>query len=73
MMEALHQGYSELIHWIFEGKGFRLFWLIPISPRAIILWIGMLSFVLAIVLIKAVGTEFVPQTDNGFTQLSRVG
>jgi hydrophobe/amphiphile efflux-1 (HAE1) family protein len=70
MMEALHQGYSELIHWIFEGKGFRLFWLIPISPRAIILWIGMLSFVLAIVLIKAVGTEFVPQTDNGFTQLS---
>ena len=65
MMAALHQGYSELIAWIFEGRGFRLFWLVSIPPRVIVLLIGLISFVLAILLIKAVGTEFVPQTDNG--------
>ncbi|NCV59503.1 MAG: efflux RND transporter permease subunit, partial [Betaproteobacteria bacterium] len=70
MMQALHDRYTSLIAWIFDGRGFRLFWVIPFSPRAIVLWIGAISFVLAILLIKAVGTEFVPETDNGFTQLS---
>ena len=70
MMDVLHRGYRELIDWVFEGRGFRLFWIIRISPRALVLWMGIMSFVIALLLIKAVGTEFIPQTDNGFTQLS---
>ena len=41
-----------------------------VSPRAIILSVGAASFIGAIAMAPLVGTEFVPQTDQGFTQLS---
>ena len=40
-----------------------------ITPRGIVTGIGVLSFVAAIMLAPLVGSEFVPQTDQGFTQL----
>jgi multidrug efflux pump subunit AcrB len=44
--------------------------LLTISPRGLILLIGIGSFVGALMLTPLVGSEFVPQTDQGFTQLS---
>ncbi|MDP3083831.1 MAG: efflux RND transporter permease subunit, partial [Rubrivivax sp.] len=41
-----------------------------LSPRGVVLGVGMLSFVGALGLTPLVGTEFLPQTDQGFTQLS---
>lgn len=43
---------------------------ITLTPRGIIGWTGVCSFVLALGLAPLVGTEFVPQTDQGFTQLN---
>ncbi|WP_395702610.1 efflux RND transporter permease subunit [Aquabacterium sp.] len=40
-----------------------------ITPRGIVAGAGLLSFVIAILLAPLVGSEFVPQTDQGFTQL----
>ena len=40
-----------------------------LTPRGIVLWVGVASFVLAIFLGGRVGSEFAPRTDQGFTQL----
>jgi multidrug efflux pump subunit AcrB len=47
----------------------RLRWA-TITPRALILLAGVASFVAALMLAPLVGSEFVPETDQGFTQLS---
>jgi len=44
--------------------------LITLTPRGIVVWSGVASFAVAIVLAGFVGSEFVPQTDQGFTQLA---
>ncbi|MFN0185225.1 MAG: efflux RND transporter permease subunit [Aquabacterium sp.] len=41
-----------------------------ITPRGVVMGIGALSFVGALGLAPLVGSEFVPQTDQGFTQLT---
>lgn len=68
-MDLLHVAYERLIRWAFTGRryGWRWLW---VSPRGIVLGVGALSFVAAIGLVPLVGTEFIPQTDQGFTQLS---
>jgi multidrug efflux pump subunit AcrB len=48
----------------------RRFRAATLSPRGVILGVGTLSFVGAVLLAPLVGTEFVPQTDRGFTQLA---
>ncbi len=40
-----------------------------ITPRGVVLAVGGLSFVAALALAPLVGSEFVPKTDQGFTQL----
>jgi hydrophobe/amphiphile efflux-1 (HAE1) family protein len=66
VMDAAHTVYERLIRWAFSGKRYlRVF-----RPRGIILGVGALSFVGALALAPLVGTEFIPQTDQGFTQLS---
>ncbi|MBL0085939.1 MAG: efflux RND transporter permease subunit [Ideonella sp.] len=44
--------------------------LATISPRGVIMGIGSLSFVVALGLGTLVGSEFIPETDQGFTQLA---
>ncbi len=44
--------------------------LVTLTPRGIIAWSGVMSFVAALGLSGFVGSEFVPQTDQGFTQLN---
>jgi multidrug efflux pump subunit AcrB len=41
-----------------------------ITPRGVVMAGGMASFVIALGLAPLVGSEFVPQTDQGFTQLA---
>ncbi|MEQ1803959.1 MAG: efflux RND transporter permease subunit, partial [Burkholderiaceae bacterium] len=41
-----------------------------LTPRALVLWIGVTSLAGALALVPLVGSEFIPQTDQGFTQLS---
>ncbi|MCW5633004.1 MAG: efflux RND transporter permease subunit [Rubrivivax sp.] len=44
--------------------------LASITPRGVVMGVGVLSFVAALGLAPLVGSEFIPQTDQGFTQLS---
>ncbi len=60
-MEQLHRTYERLIHWIFAR---------PHRNRLIVLGIGAASFVAALGLVPLVGSEFIPQTDQGYTQLN---
>ncbi len=41
-----------------------------ITPRGVVVGVGVLSFFVAIGLAPLVGSEFVPQTDQGYTQLA---
>ncbi len=41
-----------------------------ITPRGVVLGVGISSFVAAIALAPLVGSEFVPETDQGYTQLA---
>ena len=59
-MNALHTVYERLIRWAFSR---------PHRNRLIVLGVGLLSFIGALALAPLVGSEFVPQTDQGFTQL----
>ncbi|MBT9594522.1 MAG: efflux RND transporter permease subunit, partial [Vitreoscilla sp.] len=48
----------------------RRFRFVTLTPRGIVVWGGFMSFVAALGLSTVVGSEFVPQTDQGFTQLN---
>jgi multidrug efflux pump subunit AcrB len=43
--------------------------LATITPRGVVVAVGVLSFVVALALAPLVGSEFAPETDQGFTQL----
>ncbi len=60
-MDALHAGYARLIRWVFATRH---------RNRLIVLGGGLASFVGALALAPLVGTEFIPQADQGFTQLA---
>jgi len=44
--------------------------LATITPRGLVMWGAAASFVAALMLAPLVGSEFVPQTDNSFTQVN---
>ena len=48
----------------------RAWRLATLTPRAVVLWIGVASLAGALALVPLVGSEFIPQTDQGFTQLN---
>jgi multidrug efflux pump subunit AcrB len=52
------------------GRGARAWRRATWTPRAIVLWVGVASLAGAVALVPLVGSEFIPQTDQGFTQLS---
>jgi hydrophobe/amphiphile efflux-1 (HAE1) family protein len=61
MMDMLHTVYEKTIRWTFSR---------PHRNRLIVLGVGVASFIGALALAPLVGSEFVPQTDQGFTQLA---
>jgi multidrug efflux pump subunit AcrB len=48
----------------------RVFRFATLTPRGLVMWGAVASFVAALMLAPMVGSEFVPQTDNGFTQVN---
>jgi hydrophobe/amphiphile efflux-1 (HAE1) family protein len=64
-LDVLQGVYERLIRWVFSSKRYG-----PIGPRAIVVGVGVLSFAGALGLAPLVGSEFVPQTDQAFTQMS---
>ncbi len=64
-MDALHAVYERLIRWVFSGRRYGWF-----GPRGMVIGVGVASFVGALALAPLVGTEFIPQVDQGFTQVS---
>ena len=81
IMDVLHAVYERVIRWAFSSRRYVL--PIPLyspsqrawrratwTPRAIVLWAGVASLAGAVALVPLVGSEFIPQTDQGFTQLS---
>ena len=65
-LDVLHTVYEKLIRWIFSGRRYLRF----ISPRGIVLFTGAASFVVAIMLVPLVGSEFIPDSDNSYVQLN---
>lgn len=67
-MDMLHGVYERLIRWVFSGRrygGRRL----AITPRGLVLWVGVASFGAALALAPLVGTEFIPDADNSYIRL----
>ena len=60
-MDSLHAVYERTIRWTFSR---------PHRNRLIVLGVGLVSFIGALALAPLVGSEFVPQTDEGFTRLA---
>jgi len=83
LLDAMHTLYERLIHWIFSGRHYRL-WLptvrihqgrpvlrrATITPRGIVLWCGVASFVGALALAPLVGSEFIPDADNSYISMN---
>ena len=65
LLDILHGVYARLIHWIFSDRRY----LRVVSPRGIVLGIGVASFVGAIGLVPLVGSEFIPDADNSYIEL----
>jgi hydrophobe/amphiphile efflux-1 (HAE1) family protein len=64
-LDVLHTVYERLIRWVFSGRKIGF-----VGPRGVVVGVGLLSFIGALALAPLVGSEFVPQTDQAFTQLS---
>ena len=69
-MVACHDSYEALVHWIFDTRKVQLGPWLKLSHRALVLWGALLSLVIAFLLTKVVGTEFIPQTDRGLIQIT---
>ena len=53
-----------------DANSRRRFRFATVTPRAIVLLVGVGSFVLALALAPLVGTEFIPDSDNSYIQLN---
>jgi multidrug efflux pump subunit AcrB len=53
-----------------DATSHRRWRLATITPRGLVMGAGVLSFVAALALTPLVGSEFVPETDQGYTQLA---
>ncbi|NDD02618.1 MAG: efflux RND transporter permease subunit, partial [Betaproteobacteria bacterium] len=69
-MDRCHASYEALVHWIFDTRKLQLGPWLKLSHRALVLWGALLSLVIAFLLTKVVGTEFIPQTDRGLIQIT---
>jgi len=67
-MDVLHAVYERVIRWVFSGRRYRL--LLGMTPRGVVLWGALGSFVLALAIGTRLGTEFIPDADNSYIQLN---
>ncbi len=83
LLDVMHAVYERGIHWIFSGRHYRI-WLptlrrragriglgmATLTPRGIVLWLGVASFVAAIGLSTVVGSEFIPESDDSYIRMN---
>ncbi len=68
LIDWLHLIYGRLLGWVLSKRRFKA-GIVSITPRGITLCIAALSFALAIPVAGVVGTEMMPQSDEGFTSV----
>jgi CzcA family heavy metal efflux pump len=68
-LDVMHGVYERLIGWVFSGRryGWKRF---GITPRGIVLWAAVASFVAALALAPLVGSEFIPEADNSYISMN---
>ncbi|HEY0684096.1 MAG TPA: efflux RND transporter permease subunit [Steroidobacter sp.] len=65
VIEYAHHVYDRLLRWVLSGRRYRIAGRVSLSPRSVSLLIALVSFVGSFFLVPKVGTEFVPQQDEG--------
>jgi len=65
VIDYAHRVYDRLLRWALSGRRYGVSRRVSVSPRLVLLLIAALSFFGSFTLVPMVGTEFVPQQDEG--------
>ncbi|GFE78886.1 nodulation protein NolG [Steroidobacter agaridevorans] len=65
VIEYAHRVYDRLLRWALSGRRYGITRRVSLSPRSLLLLIAAFSFFGSFLLVPKVGTEFVPQQDEG--------
>ncbi|HEY0943276.1 MAG TPA: efflux RND transporter permease subunit [Steroidobacter sp.] len=65
VIEYAHRVYDKLLRWALSGHRYGLSRRVSLSPRALLLILAAVSFFGSFVIVPLVGTEFVPEQDEG--------
>jgi HAE1 family hydrophobic/amphiphilic exporter-1 len=65
VIEYAHRVYDKLLRWALSGRRYGITRRASVSPRAMLLLIAAFSFFGSFMIVPLVGTEFVPQQDEG--------
>nr|WP_298727081.1 efflux RND transporter permease subunit [uncultured Steroidobacter sp.] len=65
VIDYAHRVYDRLLRWTLSGRRYGISRRVSLSPRALMLVIAAVSFFGSFPIVPLVGTEFVPQQDEG--------
>jgi multidrug efflux pump subunit AcrB len=65
VVEGAHVVYDRLLNWALSGRRYARF----ISPRVVLLGVAAVSFLGSFMIVPLIGTEFVPQQDEGMVSM----
>ncbi|MBM0103651.1 efflux RND transporter permease subunit [Steroidobacter sp. S1-65] len=65
VIDYAHRVYDRLLQWVMSDRRYRVAGRVSLSPRAISLLIALFSFLGSFLIVGKVGTEFVPEQDEG--------
>jgi hydrophobe/amphiphile efflux-1 (HAE1) family protein len=65
VIEYAHRVYDKLLRWALSGRRYGISRRVSLSPRSLLLLIAAFSFFGSFLLVPKIGTEFVPQQDEG--------
>ncbi|HEX4971014.1 MAG TPA: efflux RND transporter permease subunit, partial [Steroidobacteraceae bacterium] len=65
VVERAHVVYDRLLNWTLSGRRYARFF----SPRTLLLGIAGLTFIGSFMIVPLIGTEFVPQQDEGMVSM----
>ncbi|WP_116807111.1 efflux RND transporter permease subunit [Steroidobacter cummioxidans] len=65
VIDYAHRVYDRLLRWTLSGRRYGISRRVSVSPRALMLVIAAVSFFGSFAIVPLVGTEFVPQQDEG--------
>jgi hydrophobe/amphiphile efflux-1 (HAE1) family protein len=83
LLDVMHAVYERGIRWIFSGHHYRIglptlrrragrvgLGMATLTPRGIVLWLGVASFIAALGLSTVVGSEFIPESDDSYIRMN---